>query len=124
MTLPPILLLLLLTFFLPTLTSATYILKDDYTASSYAEFFDKFTFWTDEDPTEGYVDYVSEQDAWEHGLIGNGGHIYLGVDHENLAWGRGRKSVRLTSKEAYDSGMVVVADVMHMVRPYPLALFI
>ncbi|KAH7401145.1 concanavalin A-like lectin/glucanase domain-containing protein [Phaeosphaeria sp. MPI-PUGE-AT-0046c] len=115
MTLPPFL-IFLLALFLPLFTSATYVLKDDYTASSYSTFFSKFTFWTDEDPTEGYVDYVSENAAWEHGLIGNGGHIYLGVDHSDIAWGRGRKSVRLTSRDEYDSGTIVVVDVLHMVR--------
>jgi hypothetical protein len=97
-------------------TTCAYNLKDDYTRNGYADFFDDFSFWTDGDPTNGTVDYVDQQSAWNNGLIGNGGNIYLGVDHANVASGRGRKSVRLTSKATYNPGTLVVADIDHMVR--------
>lgn len=93
-----------------------YSLANDYTGNNYADFFGKFTFWTDADPTNGYVDYVSQDDAWSDGLIGNGGNIYLGVDTTNVASGSGRKSVRLTSTDTYNPGTLFVADIAHMVR--------
>ncbi|KAH3950427.1 hypothetical protein HBI56_233500 [Parastagonospora nodorum] len=95
-------------------TICAYNLKDDYTRNGYADFFDDFNFWTDGDPTNGTVDYVDQQSAWNNGLIGNGGNIYLGVDHANVASGRGRKSVRLTSKATYNPGTLIVADITHM----------
>ncbi|KAK5993529.1 putative endo-1,3(4)-beta-glucanase [Cladobotryum mycophilum] len=91
-----------------------YSLKDDYTGNNYANFFNNFDFWTAGDPTNGYVDYVSQSDAWKYGLIGNGGNIYLGVDHVNVASGRGRRSVRLTSNKAYNPGTLFVADIAYM----------
>jgi hypothetical protein len=93
----------------------SYTLKDDLTDDNYEDFFNKFGFWTGDDPTNGYVDYVSADDAWSNGLLGNGGNIYLGVDHVNVAGGSGRKSVRLTSNAAYDAGSLFVVDVPHMV---------
>ena len=97
------------------LFAKAYILKDDYTSNSYVDFFSKFQFDTFNDPTHGYVDYVNQDSAWTNGLIGNWGNIYLGVDHTNVASGRGRKSVRLTSKTAYNINSLFVVDVAHMV---------
>lgn len=37
----------------------------------------------------------------------------MGVDFKNVASGRGRSSVRLTSNKAYDSGLII-ADIEHM----------
>ena len=42
-----------------------------------------------------------------------GGAVTWGVDHSNTASGRGRNSVRLTSKASYTHGLVVL-DVAHM----------
>ncbi|EAW12297.1 glycoside hydrolase family 16 protein [Aspergillus clavatus NRRL 1] len=98
---------------LPTLVHA-YTLKDDYTGNNYQDFFNKFSFWTGPDPTEGLVDYVNLDSAWDNGLIGNGGNIYLGVDHTNKVGNEGRKSVRLTGNIAYNPGILLVADITHM----------
>lgn len=58
---------------------ASYKLKDNYTASN---FFQSFWFFTANDPTHGFVDYVNEADAWSRKLINtNGGRIYMGVDN-------------------------------------------
>lgn len=97
-------------------TTHAYSLKDDFTKNGYASFFGDFDFWTNDDPTHGYVDYVNEKSAWNHGLIGNGGNIYLGADHTDVASGRGRRAVRLTSKATYSPGTLIVADIVHMVR--------
>ncbi|KAL8958387.1 MAG: hypothetical protein Q9183_005848, partial [Haloplaca sp. 2 TL-2023] len=65
----------------------------------------------DADPTEGYVDYV---DGTDNGLFSqSGGTVRLSVDSENVATGRGRKSVRLTSKASYNHALVII-DVGHM----------
>ncbi|RAL15908.1 uncharacterized protein BO97DRAFT_458901 [Aspergillus homomorphus CBS 101889] len=97
----------------PAFTQA-YTLKDNYMANNYQDFFNKFTFWTGADPTKGLVDYVDEASAWNNGLIGNGGNIYLGVDNTNKVGDEGRKSVRLTGKTAYGPGTLIVADIAYM----------
>ncbi|KAH7072571.1 beta-1,3-1,4-glucanase [Paraphoma chrysanthemicola] len=83
-----------------------YRLEDDY---SLLTFFDKFDFFQDKDPTEGYVDYVSRADALESGLIKvHNSSVYLGVDHSTEAHGRGRRSVRMESKKLYNHGLFIV----------------
>jgi hypothetical protein len=79
-----------------------------------ASFFECFDFFTANDPTHGYVDYVSQGEAASAGLIStNSSVVRIGTDVTNVASGRGRKSVRLTSKKAYDSGLVLI-DLTHM----------
>ncbi|TLD37930.1 glycoside hydrolase family protein [Venturia nashicola] len=81
-------------------------------------FFDRFDFFTDADPTEGYVDYKSRADAKNLGLIsstdttatwGVGG----GVLDPNDNTVRGRASVRLEGKTSYTKGLFI-ADIAHM----------
>jgi hypothetical protein len=114
-TMPAVSFILVLAMYCLPILARSYTLKDDFTGNNYKDFFNKFGLWTGDDPTNGYVDYVSAADAWSNGLLGNGGNIYLGVDHVNVAGGRGRKSVRLTSNAAYDAGSLFVVDVPHMV---------
>ncbi|KAJ5999287.1 hypothetical protein N7451_007097 [Penicillium sp. IBT 35674x] len=100
-----------LLLFLPICT-ASYILKDDY--GNDERFFDKFDFFIEADPTRGYVSYVNRSTAKETGLISaSGGSVYLGVDNKNPAWSLGRRSVRLTSHQAYNHGLVIL-DLAHM----------
>ncbi|KAK5941192.1 hypothetical protein PMZ80_006469 [Knufia obscura] len=90
---------------------AAYTLKDDYSGSN---FFSMFDFFTDEDPTHGYVDYIAQSAAQSAGLINtNNGQAYMGVDATNVASGRGRKSVRLTSKAMYNQALIIL-DLEHM----------
>lgn len=66
------------------------------------------------DPTHGYVNYVDQGTAQGQGLIGQrDGKIYIGVDHTNIASGRGRNSIRLESKNRYTRGLVLL-DLQHM----------
>lgn len=66
------------------------------------------------DPTRGYVSYVNRSTAKNTGLISaSGGSVYLGVDNKNPAWGSGRRSVRVTSNQAYNHGLVIL-DLAHM----------
>ncbi|KAL9012121.1 MAG: hypothetical protein Q9173_003088 [Seirophora scorigena] len=84
---------------------------DDYRAD---RFFDMFTFDTSDDPTHGYVNYVDQSTAQSSGLIDtNGGAVSLRVDSSKVASGRGRDSVRLTSKASYSHALVVL-DLAHM----------
>ncbi|KAJ9615308.1 hypothetical protein H2200_001383 [Cladophialophora chaetospira] len=96
---------------LVSLCHAGYMLQDDYSSD---QFFDMFTFFTDPDPTHGYVQYVDQGTAQSGGLIStNGGSVYIGVDHQNKASGSGRQSVRLTSKKSYTHGLIIL-DLAHM----------
>ncbi|MCJ1255374.1 hypothetical protein MMC24_003190, partial [Lignoscripta atroalba] len=90
---------------------AGYTLEDDYMQKG---FFSMFSFFTDADPTNGYVNYVNQGTAQAVGLINTNNNVaYMGVDSTNKASGRGRTSVRLTSNKAYNQGLVVL-DLAHM----------
>uniref|UniRef100_A0A914DZ49 GH16 domain-containing protein n=1 Tax=Acrobeloides nanus TaxID=290746 RepID=A0A914DZ49_9BILA len=96
------------------LTPATisWTLRETYDSTN---FYSKFDFYTDGDPTHGYVDFVNQSVAQQKGLIAvnSNGTIYMGADHTNKATGRGRKSVRLSSKAAYNGGLFI-HDLVHM----------
>jgi hypothetical protein len=91
-----------------------YKLSNSFSSSS--NFFDGFNFETFDDPTHGFVDYVSSDVAWQQGLIGyQNGKVYIGVDHTNVVdSGRGRKSIRLSSKYQLNGRNLVVIDLEHM----------
>ncbi|KAL4938279.1 hypothetical protein BDV06DRAFT_231945 [Aspergillus oleicola] len=91
------------------LTSAAYVLQDDYTPDT---FFDMFSFFTDTDPTNGHVSYVDRSTAESGGLISSGSSVYMGVDHTNVA-ADGRQSVRLSSTQTYHHGLFII-DLGHM----------
>lgn len=60
------------------------------------------------------MNYVDQSTAQSGGLIGtNSSAVYMGVDNTNVASGRGRNSVRLTSKKAYNTGLIIL-DLAHM----------
>ncbi|EED16874.1 endo-1,3(4)-beta-glucanase, putative [Talaromyces stipitatus ATCC 10500] len=93
-------------------SAQTYSLVDNYPTGM--DFFSKFSFFTDSDPTHGFVDYVSETTAKSAGLIyASGNGTYIGVDNTNVASSSGRQSVRLTSNAAYTKGLFVL-DLAHM----------
>ncbi|RMD39181.1 hypothetical protein DV735_g5949, partial [Chaetothyriales sp. CBS 134920] len=89
----------------------TYTLQDDYTTSSFASMFD---FFTADDPTNGYVNYLSQSDAESQGLFSAANNsVYIGVDSTNVASGRGRDSVRISSKNTYTHALIIL-DLEHM----------
>ncbi|KAH7123662.1 concanavalin A-like lectin/glucanase domain-containing protein [Dendryphion nanum] len=92
------------------LSIAGYVLEDDYSK----DFYSKFDFFTAPDPTNGFVKYISQADAQKTGLIkpAGGAAASWGVDSTNKTPG-GRPSIRITSKKAFDAGLVVL-DVEHM----------
>ncbi|CAO1602464.1 hypothetical protein XANCAGTX0491_006074 [Xanthoria calcicola] len=97
-----------LAVYLLQLSFAQYTLQNDYSG---ARFLDGFSVFTEADPTQGYVDYV---DGTSSGLFSqSGGSVKLSVDSSNVASGRGRKSVRLTSKASYNHALIVI-DIGHM----------
>ncbi|KAL9027783.1 MAG: hypothetical protein Q9196_003746 [Gyalolechia fulgens] len=62
-----------------------------------------------DDLTHGYVNYVDQSTAQSSGLIdSNNGATILRVDSTNVASGRGRNSVRLTSKASYNHALIVL----------------
>lgn len=89
--------------------SKVYQLTDSYDSSNW---FDKWTFFSNPDPTNGFVSYKTEKDAKSTGLISiQDGEVYIGVDSTtNLtATGdsSGRASVRIESKATYDKGLFI-----------------
>ena len=95
-------------------TDATYQLVDSYLPSNFAS---KFDFITYDDPSHGYVNYVNQSTAESLGLFKQqDGKIYMGVDHTNVASGRGRNSIRISSKNVYTHGLFIL-NVNHMPDP-------
>ncbi|KAJ5155646.1 concanavalin A-like lectin/glucanase domain-containing protein [Penicillium capsulatum] len=93
------------------IVAGLYTIHEEFEPST---FFESFDFFTAEDPTHGFVDYVDKEEARSGGLIAQGNSsVYIGVDHVNRALGRGRKSVRIATKKEYNQ-MLVVLDLLHM----------
>ncbi|KAL5906663.1 hypothetical protein ACKVV1_011065 [Pyricularia oryzae] len=69
------------------------------------------------EPTNGFVEYVSKAEATSSGLAEvRGDQVYIGVDSKDRVstnGGIGRKAVRLESKQTFDTGLLV-ADIQHM----------
>jgi len=79
-------------------------------------FFDGFNFFTDDDPTNGYVNYINYTTAVNEGLVKNGTTttpVYFAADSTHVATGRGRDSIRLESKKIYNNGLIII-DLTHM----------
>lgn len=75
-----------------------------------------FDFFTDTDPTEGYTNYVSYDDALSLGLIQDSSNPSWGVDSVTVldpSDTTGRSSIRMTSKNTYNHGLFVL-DLAHM----------
>lgn len=92
--------------------ATSYKLQDDYTDN----FFDMFDFFTGPDPTLGYTDYLTYDDAETNGLIRSTNPPTWGVDDTTVldpSNTAGRKSVRLTSKNTYNHGLFIL-DLAHM----------
>ncbi|KAL8670379.1 MAG: hypothetical protein Q9168_005084, partial [Polycauliona sp. 1 TL-2023] len=93
---------------------AAYTLTDTY---SPANFFTKFDFWDQKDPTNGFVQYKSLSTAASTGLIAIDNSttttpaIYIGVDHTTKD-PSGRASVRISSKATYNHGLFIF-DIEH-----------
>jgi len=89
-----------------------YVLTDHFVGSN---FFNNFNFFDNVDPSHGYVNYVSSQNAKAKGLVHvtSNSSVYIGCDSTNIAVGLGRDSVRLESKHKWTYGLFVM-DLTHM----------
>ncbi|KAH8659418.1 concanavalin A-like lectin/glucanase domain-containing protein [Ilyonectria robusta] len=91
--------------------ATVYTLDTTYNSSN---FFTSFGFFNEEDPTNGFVEYVDADTANTDGLAGyRDGAVYLGVDTTTVNPASGRKSVRVTSRQAFTYGLFIT-DIAHM----------
>ncbi|KAF2279085.1 uncharacterized protein EI97DRAFT_456487 [Westerdykella ornata] len=96
-----------------TAFSAKYTLEDSYTG---ANFLDGFEFFTEPDPTNGFVRYLPKNTAINSGLVRTiGMDTYLGVDFTTplTVNGPGRASVRVETLKRYQFGLFVL-NLKHM----------
>lgn len=107
----PLTALLLGSGLVPLALASQYTIADDYSGNN---FWNLMTFDTENDPTHGYVNYVDQSTAQSDGLVStNNGVVTIKSDSTNVASGRGRNSVRVTSTKQYNHGLVVL-DLEHM----------
>ncbi|OQE14103.1 hypothetical protein PENSTE_c039G07567 [Penicillium steckii] len=99
----------------PNYSQLNYTLKDTFSGSS---FFNNFEYATS-DPTNGFVQYVDSQTAAEMNLTyASESSAVIRVDTNTQNQTNGRRSVRITSTNTYDSGLFIF-DVTH--TPYGCA---
>jgi len=90
-----------------TTTTPAYALATSYSGST---FFDGFDFFSDADPTNGFVTYVDETTAQDTGLISasDGNPVYIGTDYTNIYNGTvGRPTVRIESKAQFNHALII-----------------
>lgn len=91
--------------------NAQYALDSYYDAQN---FFNEFSFFTEPDPTMGYVEYVDQETAFSMNLAAvDNGVVRFGADSTEVNPPNGRKSTRLTSNKAFTRGLFI-ADIAHM----------
>ncbi|KAG8924549.1 hypothetical protein FRC01_011360 [Tulasnella sp. 417] len=86
----------------------TYRVQDRYEGDN---FFDGFGFDSFPDPTHGNVNYLKSSDAFDRGLayVDRDGLAVMKVDNTNtVPTGGNRDSVRITSKNSYTAGLIVL----------------
>ena len=98
----------------PDYKQLSYRLEDSYSGPN---FFDSFNFFSQPDPTNGFVHYVLEDAATQpaHNLTyASESSAILRVDttSDEYDTSTGRWSVRVSSKKQYDSGLFIF-DVLH-----------
>lgn len=97
-----------------TALATKYDIQDTYAGET---FLDGFDFFTAEDPTKGFVNYIGRTAADNADLIKMvGDDTYIGVDYKttlNPTGNIGRDSVRIESIKKYTQGLFIV-DLKHM----------
>lgn len=94
----------------PDYNPLKYTLKDTYSGQS---FFDQFNYFTEQDPTNGFVVYVNKDAATSLNLThATDASAILRVDTVTPNALGGRNSVRVESKKAYDMGLFIF-DIIH-----------
>eukprot|EP01083_Nonionella_stella_P018778 52215_1 len=78
-------------------------------------FFDDWTFFTDIDPTNGFVDYVPKEQALNkrYTKILPNSSVYIGTDYQNIATDNGRESVRISTNTVFNYG-IFIAQITHV----------
>lgn len=75
------------------------------------DFFSEFYWWNYDDPTGGYVDYVSETEARSSNLsyVNARGDFVMQVDNTStlVVGDQGRKSVRIHSNDLVGDGILI-----------------
>ena len=97
--------------------NAAYTLQHDYMKNG--DFWSSWDFEAVADPTDGAVQYVDQATASSTSMNRDplictyaNGSYYMGADHNTTTSG-GRPSVRIQSKQAYNSGLFIL-DLSHM----------
>ncbi|CBF75173.1 glycoside hydrolase family 16 protein [Aspergillus nidulans FGSC A4] len=97
----------------PEYSPLDYRLVDSYSGLS---FFDQFRYFDDEDPTDGFVNYVNKTTAQQLNLTyASPTSAILRVDTATRNASHGRNSVRIESFKTYDDGLFIF-DIIH--TPY------
>ncbi|KAI9924860.1 hypothetical protein ASPWEDRAFT_740224 [Aspergillus wentii DTO 134E9] len=97
----------------PDYVPLEYKLVDTYAGTS---FFDQFDYFSAEDPTHGFVHYVDRSVAENLNLTyATDESVILKVDTSEKKALTGRRSVRIESKNHYDTGLFIF-DILH--TPY------
>lgn len=92
--------------------AASYHLTDSFNSSN---FFAGFDFFAAADPTNGFVQFQSYDDATKQSLIGlSQDSVYVGVDHTTMNPPSGRAALRLESHKIFPVGSLFIADIKHM----------
>ncbi|KAF2192943.1 glycoside hydrolase family 16 protein, partial [Zopfia rhizophila CBS 207.26] len=101
----------------PDYSKINYKLQDTYYG---ATFFDNFNYFTGYDPTHGFVHYVDAEGSTAQNLtqVASNSSAILRVDTSDTNATTGRRSVRITSKKTYASGLFIF-DIIH--TPYGCA---
>jgi len=88
--------------------TARYSIEETYGG---ADFFENFEFNSYNDPTHGFVDYQTRDQAFGAGLayINEKGQAVMRADSETVPnwWSRGRRSVRVTTRKNFPKGLFV-----------------
>jgi len=85
--------------------ATTYKLQDKHQGQT---FFDGWNFFADADPTHGNVIYQSKENAKDLAYVQSDGTAVMKVDNvTQVAPGGNRRSVRITSKAAYNGALVI-----------------
>lgn len=99
----------------PDYTPLTYTISERMNGSS---FFDHFDYYSETDPANGLVTYLSESSAtWSNLTYASDSSAILRVDSTSTGT-TNRNSVRITSKNQWDTGLFVF-DILH--APYGCA---
>ncbi|MCJ1246803.1 hypothetical protein MMC30_004012 [Trapelia coarctata] len=94
----------------PNYSKLNYQLQDTYQGTT---FFDNFNYFTGYDPSQGFVHYVDQAGSTQMNLTyASATSAVLRVDTSETAATTGRKSVRIESKNQYNSGLFIF-DILH-----------